>query len=89
MGWDNLTEMVETVFIFPHRLGNHSNDFKSYMKDLLLSQNRTIEKEEAKDLTLPKSESYLFFSNLAKTVNQREQESEYSASNKKGSSHVG
>ena len=70
MGWDNLTEMVETVFIYPHRLGNHSIDFKTYLKDLLLSQNRSIandKKEEVKDMALPKSESYLFFQKLEKT----------------------
>ena len=37
MGWDNITEMVEMVHIYPHRQGNHTTDFKEYLKEQVLN----------------------------------------------------
>ena len=67
LGWDNLTEMVETVYIYPHKEGNHTYDFKTYLKDQILSTNSVKDREMKNDFSLPKSESYNFFNNLEKS----------------------
>ena len=46
-GWDNFTDMVDTVYVYPHRKGKHANNFANYLRDKIHSQQRIVADSDA------------------------------------------
>ena len=44
-GWDNITDMVDTIFIYPHRKGKYTGNFKNYIKQMIMNPSRSLQEE--------------------------------------------